>query len=75
MNPIANWINEFRVFPRLFALMYLYVTVEIVSWAMAQPDLTNAQSALVTAVTVPAAAFFKFYVESGSNARNNEIKD
>lgn len=68
ISPAAKWINEFRIFPRLFALMYLYVTIEIVSWAMVQPDLTNAQSALVTAVTVPAAAFFKFYVESGATS-------
>lgn len=75
MSPFANGINEFRVFPRLFALMYMGITVEVVVWAMNQPDLTNAQSALVTAVTVPAAAFFKFYVESGNRPLATRIKD
>ena len=57
-------LNKYRVFPRLFALMYMWLTVEVIFWAMGLPDPSLAQW-LVAAVTVPAAAFFKFYVDSG----------
>lgn len=62
-------LNKYRVFPRLFSIFYLFITYEVIVWAMLQPDLTTAQSNLVIAVNAAAAAFFKFYVDTGgSNA-------
>ena len=63
-----EWIKRYRVFPRFFALFYLYYMSKVIDWAMAQPDPTQAEI-LVGAVTVPAAAFFKFYVETGNDAK------
>jgi len=62
---MKDTLNQYRVFPRLFAIFYLYCMAEVIFWAMNLPDLSNAQTALVTSVTVPAAAFFKYYVETG----------
>ena len=60
-----DWLNKYRVFPRLFALMYMGLTVHVVLWAMGLPDPMVAEW-LVAAVTVPAAAFFHSYCATGT---------
>ena len=59
-------LRKYRVFPRLFALMYLGLTIKVVFWAMGLPDPSIAEW-LVAAVTVPAAAFFHSYCTTGNN--------
>lgn len=67
----GDWINKYRVFPRLFAVFYLYVMWVVIEWAMTLAEMSNAQAAMVASVVTAAAAFFKFYVETGkSNAEN-----
>ena len=61
----GDWIRKYRVFPRLFAVFYLYVMWEVVNWAMTLTDMSNAQAAFAASVVTAAAAFFKFYVETG----------
>ena len=61
---MSDLIKQYRVFPRLFAIFYLALTWDVVTWAMTQPDMSNAQAAFVSAITAGAAAYFKFYVES-----------
>jgi len=62
----GDWIKKYRVFPRLFAVFYLYVMWQVVSWAMLLVEMSNAQAAFVASVVTAAAAFFKFYVETGN---------
>ena len=59
-------LKQYRVFPRMFAIFYLFWMGETVKWAMSLPDLSNAQAGFVAAVVTGAAAYFKFYVESGN---------
>lgn len=66
---MVDWFNKYRFFPRLFALFYLYWMSRVIDWAMTLDNPSEAQ-VLVAAVTVPAAAFFKFYVDSGPADRN-----
>jgi len=61
----GDWINQYRVFPRLFAIFYLYAMWGVINWAMGLADMSNAQAAMVASVVTSAAAFFKFYVETG----------
>ena len=63
----GDWILKYRVFPRLFAVFYLYVMWEVVNWGMGLVDMSNAQAAMVASVVTAAAAFFKFYVETGKS--------
>ncbi len=70
----GDWIRKYRVFPRLFAVFYLYVMWEVVNWAMQQADLSNAQAAFAASVVTAAAAFFKFYVETGKSTGAYEDK-
>lgn len=57
-------LNDYRVFPRLFAGFYMYWMSEVLKWAMTLDDPQEAQW-LVAAVVTGAAAYFKFYVDSG----------
>ncbi len=63
----GDWINKYRVFPRAFAVFYLYVMWIVVDWGMSLTDMSNAQAAMVASVVTAAAAFFKFYVETGKS--------
>jgi len=61
---VSDVLRQYRVFPRLFAIFYLAMTWDVVTWAMTVPDMSNAQAAFVSAITAGAAAYFKFYVET-----------
>jgi len=63
---MKDTLNEYRVFPRLFAIFYLYWMSEVLVWAMALHNPKEAEW-LVAAVIAGAAAYFKFYVETGCN--------
>lgn len=59
-------LNQYRVFPRLFAIFYLLLTLQVVDWFMELSSPSNAQAGMVSAIVAAAAAFFKFYVETGN---------
>jgi len=63
----GDWIKKYRVFPRAFAVFYLILTWEVTHWAMRLAEMSNAQAAFVASIVTGAAAFFKFYVESGND--------
>ena len=65
---LSQKINDYRVFPRLFALFYLYWMSRVLVWSMGLPDPATAEY-IVMAVIAGAAAYFKFYVESGPNGK------
>ena len=68
MKKLSDVINDFRVFPRLFSLFYLYWMGEVILWSMGlPPGASSSAQWLVAAVTVPGAAWFKIYVDSGGN--------
>jgi len=58
-------LNQYRFFPRLFAIFYLYWMGEAVKWGMTLPDMSNAQAAFIAGIVAGGAAYFKFYVETG----------
>ena len=62
---MSDWLNKYRFFPRIFAVFYLYWMGQVLEWSMTVDDLSNAQAGVVAAVITGAAAYFKFYVESG----------
>jgi hypothetical protein len=61
---VSDLLRQYRVFPRLFAVFYLALTWDVVTWAMTVPEMSNAQAAFVASIVTGAAAYFKFYVES-----------
>jgi len=63
---MTDAFSAYRVFPRAFAIFYLLLTYQVCHWAMALPDMSNAQAAFVASIVAGAAAYFKFYVETGT---------
>jgi hypothetical protein len=61
---VSDVLRQYRVFPRLFAIFYLALTWDVVTWAMSVSDMSNAQAAFVASIVTGAAAYFKFYVET-----------
>lgn len=70
MNPEA--INAWRVFPRIAFLIFLAMMWNTNEWFQSLQDPSNAQSAYASALLAAAAAWFKFYVESGNGKRNTD---
>jgi hypothetical protein len=66
MKPFHQILNDYRVFPRVFAVFYMWGMSESVEWALSQPQLSTEHSALVIAIVTGGAAYFKFYVETGA---------
>lgn len=60
---MTDFIVKHRIFPRAFAIFYMYWMSEVLKWAMVLPTPADAEI-IVSAVIAGAAAYFKFYVES-----------
>jgi len=65
MTITADHINRWRIFPRLFSIWFGFLAAHVAEWFMALPTPTAEQSAFAGVVMTAAAAWFKFYVESG----------
>lgn len=65
MKLTAERFDEWRVFPRIFSGLYGFLLYLVVDWYMVLPSPTMEQSAFASAIIAGAAAWFKFYVESG----------
>jgi hypothetical protein len=61
----AAAFDSWRVFPRIFISMYIYLLYKTVTWFMALPNPTLEQAGLISVVTGAGAAWFGLYVNSG----------
>ena len=59
-----DYFSRWRIFPRVFISMYIYLLYEVTTWFMAIPDPNIAQSGLVSVVVGAGAAWFGLYVNS-----------
>ena len=67
MNPTyPDILNKYRVFPRLFAVLFGLLLFQATQWFMTLPEPNAEQSAFASTMVATAAAFFKFYVGSGA---------
>jgi len=62
-----EYFSRWRLFPRAFISMYIYLLYEVCIWFMALPDPNNAQAGLVSVVVGAGAAWFGLYVNSTSS--------
>lgn len=73
MNPIyPDLLNKYRVFPRLFAVLFGVLMFQVVQWFMLLLAPTAEQSAFASTMVATSAAFFKFYVGSGAPPPKSE---
>ena len=62
---IPAYIDKFRLFPRLFIMVYIWMFWETGTWFMSLEDPTTAQAGFVSIVVGAGAAWFGLYVNSG----------
>lgn len=59
-------LHNYRVFPRLFSILYIILMFKTVYWALNIGNNISVEAAgLVGTIISAGAAWFKFYVESG----------
>ncbi len=69
---LANAINAFRLFPRIFITTYIYLLYEVVVWFMALQDPNTQQAGLVSVVVGAGAGWFAAYTASGGASKNKK---
>ena len=69
----ANWVwlapeyfSRWRLFPRAFISMYIYLLYDVTNWFMSLPDPNSQQAGLVSVLVGSGAAWFGLYVNSNS---------
>ena len=59
-------LNRYRVFPRLFIGIYLYILVVTVHWFMTITDPNTQQAGFISTIVGVGAAWFGLYTNSGN---------
>ena len=58
---LARAVDQWRIFPRLFLSVYIYLLYKVTIWVMNLPTPTFEQSGLVSIVVGAGAAWFGLY--------------
>ncbi len=66
MKITPEWLDKWRIWPRLIISLYGYAFYNTTTWFMALPDPTNAQAGFVSVIVGAGAGFFGIYV-NGKN--------
>jgi hypothetical protein len=61
-----EYFSRWRLFPRAFISMYIYLLWKVVTWFMELPDPSMEQAGLVSVIVGAGAAWFGLYVNSSS---------
>ncbi len=64
---LAHAIDQWRIFPRAFISMYIYLLYRVVTWYMALEAPSMEQSGLVSVVVGAGAAWFGLYTGSSKS--------
>lgn len=62
---LADAVDAWRPFPRLFISVYIYVVYQTINWFIHLEAPTMEQAGLISVVTGVGAAWFGSYVNSG----------
>ena len=65
---LAQAVDSWRIFPRIFITTYIYLLYKVVIWYMAIPQPTMEQSGLVSIVVGAGAAWFGLYTGSSKKS-------
>jgi hypothetical protein len=69
VNKYAEYIHEFRVFPRIILLGYSWMVWDVVQWYENLIAPTTQQTVLLTTVVSFSAAIFGFYTTTVSGTK------
>ena len=59
-----EYFSRWRIFPRVFISMYIYLLYDVVQWFMLLPEPNSQQAGLVSVLVGSGAAWFGLYVNS-----------
>jgi hypothetical protein len=68
MKVTPEWLDKWRIWPRLIITLYGYAFYKTTTWFMDLPDPTNAQAGFVSVIVGAGAGFFGIYV-NGKNTQ------
>jgi hypothetical protein len=68
MQVTPEWIDRWRIWPRMIITLYGIAFYNTTTWFMALPDPTNAQSAFVSVIVGAGAGFFGIYTNGKASA-------
>ena len=69
-NPFQRWIHAakaidaWRIFPRVFISVYIFLLYEVITWYMTLENPTMEQSGLISVMTGVGAAWFGLYTKT-----------
>jgi len=78
VNPYQKWIHiaktidAWRIFPRVFVAVYIYLLYEVVMWFMTLPEPNLEQAGLVSILVGAMAAVFGIY--AGTSGQSKKFK-
>jgi hypothetical protein len=70
-----EWIDKWRIWPRLIITLYGIAFYRTTEWFMALPDPTNAQAGFVSVIVGAGAGFFGIYVNGKPTVHNRDTAD
>ena len=76
MKITPEWLDKWRIWPRMILTFYGIAFYDTTTWYMALPDPTNAQLGFVTALITGVSVVLGVYlnVETTSNSSNSNSK-
>jgi len=62
-----EWLDKWRIWPRLIITLYGYAFYQTTNWFMALEDPSNAQAGFVSVIVGAGAGFYGIYVNGKSS--------
>lgn len=63
---LAEAVDSWRIFPRIFISIYMFLLYRSVLWFMELPDPNSQQAALISTIVGAGAAWFGLYAGTGT---------
>ena len=67
-----EWLDKWRIWPRLIITLYGVAFYRTTEWFMALPDPTNAQSGFVSVIVGAGAGFYGIYVNGKNSVSSSD---
>jgi len=71
---LARAVDSWRIFPRVFITVYIFLLYEVVMWFMALDNPNMEQAGLVSVIVGAGAAWFGLYVNSKGDGKVDIVK-
>ncbi len=81
INPYQKWIHlaravdAWRIFPRLFLTVYIFLFYYSTMWFMSLPDPSLEQSGLISIIVGAGAAWFGLYAGTSNSSKGFKGED